>query len=168
MGDNVKIRNMEKDDLGRVVEIYRQGIELGESTFQKEAPTPDVWDGGYMEPCRLVAEVDGDVAGWVALTSESDGCTYRGVAEVSIYIDSNEHGKGIGKKLTRAVIEESEKNGIWTLQATILEGNTGSLKVSEACGFRRIGVREKIDKDLHGKWRDAYFLERRSKVAGVD
>ncbi len=165
--DAVKIRTMQSGDIERVLEIYGQGIETGDSTFQSQVPTPEVWDEAHMEQCRLVAEADGKVAGWAALTWVSDGCAYKGVAEVSIYIDSAHHSKGIGRKLLEAVIEKSEQEGLWTLQATIMEGNTGSVKISERCGFRLIGTREKIDRDIRGKWRDTLFYERRSKVVGV-
>ena len=162
------IREMRREDMGRVLEIYAQGIATGDSTFQSQVPTPEVWDEAHMGKCRLVAEANGKIAGWVALTWVSDGCAYKGVAEVSIYIDSAHHGKGIGRKLLEAVIEESEKEGLWTLQATIMDGNIGSVKISERCGFRLVGTREKIDRDIHGKWRDTRFYERRSKVVGVE
>ncbi len=164
----IKIREMRSGDIERVLEIYGQGVEGGNSTFQSRVPTPEVWDEAHMEKCRLVAEVDGKIAGWVALTWVSDGCAYKGVAEVSIYIDSAHHGKGIGRKLLEAVIEASEKEGLWTLQATIMDGNIGSVKISERCGFRLVGTRERIDRDIRGKWRDTLFYERRSKVVGVD
>ena len=162
------IREMRADDIGRVLEIYEQGVATGNSTFQSQVPTPEVWNDAHMKMCRLIAEADDKIAGWVALTWISDGCAYKGVAEVSIYVDTDSHGGGIGKKLLEAVIEASEKEGLWTLQATIIEGNAASMKISERCGFRLVGTRERIDRDIHGKWRDTFFYERRSKVAGVD
>lgn len=69
----------------------------------------------------------------------------------------------MGKALLHALIEQSEQNGIWTLQAGIFPENTASIALHESCGFRQVGRREKIGK-LNGVWRDVVLLERRSKT----
>ncbi len=91
---------------------------------------------------------------------------YAGVAEVSVYVSNNARGKGVGKQLLQKLIEESEANNIWTLQAGIFPENMASLKIHEACGFRIIGTRERIGQ-MNGKWRDTILMERRSKKIGV-
>jgi phosphinothricin acetyltransferase len=65
------------------------------------------------------------------------------------------------------LVEESEANGIWTLQAGILPENQASIALHRRCGFREVGRREKIGK-LHGVWRDVVILERRSPRVGID
>ena len=64
------------------------------------------------------------------------------------------------------MIAASEAGGIWTLQAGILPENAPSLALHERCGFRRVGVRERMGRDVAGRWRDVVLLERRSTVAG--
>jgi phosphinothricin acetyltransferase len=64
------------------------------------------------------------------------------------------------------LINESEKNGLWTLQAGIFPENTASVQLHEKCGFRVIGTREKIGK-MGDRWRDTVLLERRSKTVGI-
>ena len=88
------------------------------------------------------------------------------MAEVSIYIAADRHGQGIGQGLLRALVEESEKAGIWTLQAGIFPENTASITLHKKCGFRVVGLREKIGR-MEGKWRDVLLLERRSKMVGI-
>jgi phosphinothricin acetyltransferase len=66
-----------------------------------------------------------------------------------------------------ALILESEKNGIWTLQAGILPENQSSLDLHRKCGFREVGRRERIGK-LGGVWRDTVLLERRSRAVGSE
>ncbi|MNU08178.1 hypothetical protein D3C72_2541010 [compost metagenome] len=61
------------------------------------------------------------------------------------------------------LIDLSEKNGFWTLQAGIFPENTSSLKLHKNIGFREVGKREKLGK-LNGQWRDVLLLERRSKL----
>jgi phosphinothricin acetyltransferase len=96
----------------------------------------------------------------------SSRCIYSGVAEVSVYVAAQFRQRGVGKLLLQALITESEHTDIWTLQAGIFPENTSSLALHKSCGFREIGIREKIGQD-DGIWRDVILLERRSKVVGV-
>jgi phosphinothricin acetyltransferase len=90
---------------------------------------------------------------------------YAGVAEVSIYVDEVARGNGIGKALLKSLIQASEQNGIWTLQAGIFPENTGSVALHKSCGFREVGIRCRIAQ-LKGRWRDVLLLERRSSSIG--
>ena len=72
----------------------------------------------------------------------------------------------MGAALLDKLIEESERNGIWTLQAGILVENVASIHLHEKAGFRVVGKRERIG-CMNGIWRDTVLMERRSKVAGV-
>jgi len=161
--EDIKFRNFTSDDWTKIAEIYKQGIETGHATFQKEVPSWDEWDKGHLKICRLAAAIDGQIAGWAALSSVSSRCVYAGVAEVSIYIDENFRGRKIGKCLLEKLVSESEQNGIWTLQAGIMQENTPSIKLHESAGFRQAGYREKIGK-LNGLWRNTILMERRSKI----
>jgi len=81
------------------------------------------------------------------------------VAEVSIYVTAPVRGKGIGKALLKALIEQSEQNGIWTLQAAVFPENTSSIALHMSWGFREVGLREKIGR-LGGHGRNIFLLER--------
>ena len=72
-------------------------------------------------------------------------------------------GLGIGRALLEALIRRAEADGIWTIQTSIFPENRASLALHEKCGFRIVGVRERIAK-RDGVWRDTVFLERRSEV----
>jgi len=157
-----------KDDSWETVQrIYNSGIATKNATFQTEAPQWEAWDQSHRKDCRLVARVDNRIAGWAALSNVSNRCVYAGVAEVSIYIDSDYRGIGVGDLLMKQLILESEKQGIWTLQAGIFPENKASIALHLKNGFRILGVREKIGK-LDNAWRDTAMLERRSKVAGIE
>ena len=148
--------------------IHLEGIATGEATFETDsAPDWEAWADDHLEYGRLVALDDGHVVGWAALTGVSDRCVYAGVAEVSIYIAEQARGQGVGSNLMEALIEASEANGIWTLQAGIFAGNAVSVGLHEKHGFRVVGLRERLGK-LHGVWRDVLLLERRSGRVGVD
>jgi phosphinothricin acetyltransferase len=162
MNDNVKIRPMKPDDWPDVLEIYRQGIETGNSTFEQTLPSFEEWDKRHLNVCRLIVVSDNQISGWAALLPVSTRKVYSGVAEVSIYISEKLRGKKIGTKLLEKLIDESEKNGIWTLQASVFPENPESIKLNEKLGFRQVGYREKIGK-MNGKWRNTILFERRSK-----
>ncbi|MGO4292138.1 GNAT family N-acetyltransferase [Chitinophaga sp. RAB17] len=157
---------MTADHAASVLRIYEEGISTGNATFQTTAPSWEDWDKSHLTTCRMVAIENDEVIGWAALTSVSDRCVYAGVAEVSVYVALNANGKGVGKTLMQKLVEASEENGIWTLQAGIFPENTGSIKIHKANGFREVGRREKIGK-MGDRWRDTLLLERRSTKAGI-
>jgi L-amino acid N-acyltransferase YncA len=159
----IQLRSLKQEDWGAVADIYRQGIETGNATFQKDVPSWDDWNAGHLKTCRIVASHENEVIGWAALTPVSGRCVYAGVAEVSVYVSNHFKGQKIGTRLLEALISESEKEGIWTLQASIFRENGLSLKLHENLGFREVGYREKIGK-MDGVWRDTILLERRSKM----
>jgi len=157
---------MRPDDWPAVEAIYREGIATGLATFETETPSWERWDAAHRPDCRLVVRAGERVLGWAALSPVSDRCVYAGVAENSIYIAAAARGRGIGKALLRALVEASEAAGIWTLQTGIFPENAASLALHQVCGFRIVGIRERIGQ-LHGTWKDVVFLERRSRVVGV-
>jgi phosphinothricin acetyltransferase len=110
-----------------------------------------------------VAERDCRVVGWIALAPISSRCCYAGVAEVSVYVAEAARGEGVGALLLAALVESSERAGIWTLQTGVFPENEPSLGLLQRFGFRALGIQERIGR-LHGVWRDVVLLERRSEV----
>lgn len=162
----VDIRNFKKEDFDVVKKIYQQGIDSGLATFQTQAKNWQEWDNSVLPICRLVAVDDSNVLGWAALSSISDRCVYGGVSEVTVYVATEAQGRGIGYKLLSALIKDSEKNNMWTLQAGIFPENQASINLHKKCGFRIVGTREKLGQ-INGVWHDVVLLERRSKVVGT-
>ena len=85
------------------------------------------------------------------------------MAEVSAYVGEEARGEGVGSALLTAVIDSSERAGIWTLQTGVFPENDVSLRLLQRFGFRVVGTRERIGR-LHGVWRDVVLVERRSEV----
>lgn len=159
----IAVRSLIPSDFLKVASIYKAGIATGMATFETKVPSWDVWDNKYIDTCRIVAEVEGQVVGFAVLSQVSQREVYSGVAEVSVYVAEAFRGKGVGKLLLRQLVSMSETNGYWTLQAGIFPDNLSSIKLHEACGFRILGVREKIGQS-HGIWYDNVLMERRSKI----
>jgi L-amino acid N-acyltransferase YncA len=157
---------MRPDDWPSVCRIYLEGIASRNATFETEAPSWERWDANHHRFARLIIEVNNQVAGWAALSAVSARHAYSGVAEVSVYVSSDARGSGFGKTLLAGLIEQSEKNDIWTLQASIFPENTASIELHRKFGFREVGRRERIAK-LHNVWRDTVLFERRSMRVGL-
>ena len=175
--DNISVKaNMTKGpviaplqpaDWVQVKEVYLEGIATGHATFETAAPSWEQWDAAHLPFARLVARQEDNLIGWAALSPVSQRCVYGGVAEVSVYVSASSRRSGVGRKLLQSLIDESEQNGIWTLQAGMFPENTGSLSLHQSCGFREVGRRERIGK-MNDIWRDTILLERRSPVVGVE
>ena len=157
----VSIRTFKEQDWTSVSKIYSEGIATGIATFETEVPSFDVWNEKFIKKCRIVAVLDNKVVGFAVLSQVSKRKVYKGVAEVTVYVAQEKRRKGIGKLLLDTLVKESEKVGFWTLQAAIFSENTPSIELHKNCGFRVVGIREKIGK-RNNKWHDNHFLERRS------
>ncbi len=158
----MKIIPLEARHFTEVKSIHNEGISSGVATFETHAPEWLDWNQSHLPYCRIVAVENEIVLGWAALSPISSRSVYHGVAEISVYVKSASHGKGIGRKLLESLIAESENNQIWTLQASVISENTASIKLHHASGFRTVGFREKLG-HYNDVWHDVVLLEKRSK-----
>jgi phosphinothricin acetyltransferase len=163
---NFVVDQMEAADWEDVRRIYLEGISTGHATFETDAPSWETWSAHHVPGCALVARSDGRVIGWAALSPVSSRHVYSGVAEVTIYVDAELRGKGVGRALMAALIALSEKRGFWTVQAAVFPENKASIALHKKLGFREVGRRERIGQ-TNGTWRDTVLLERRSKSVGL-
>jgi len=170
-GGPLTIAPMTAADGAAVLAIYAAGMATGHATFQTEVPAWEEWDAAHLLTPRLVArDRTGVLVGWCALSPVSRRAVYAGVAEESVYVDATARGRGVGRALLEAMVRASEEAGIWTLQTGIFPENEASLALHEACGFRVVGVRERIGRHMgpSGRWRDVVFMERRSPRVGLE
>lgn len=136
------------DDAPAITEIYNEAILTTTATFDTETKTVEErtrWLEGHGERHPvLVAEVDGKVVGWASLTPWSDRLAYRDTAETSFYVHSTHRGKGIGRQLKQAIIEEARRIKFHTLIARVAEGSNESLHLNEAFGFEHVGMLKEV------------------------
>lgn len=172
MSEFVELGEMTVDHAAAVLAVYREGIETGNATFVSEVPDWAAFDTTRLPQGRLVALLEGKLVGWTSLTRVSPRPVYRGLAEISVYVTGSARGMGIGRRLLEAAIPISEAAGVWTLTAGMFPENTASVGLHQACGFRILGVQERVGRMEHGpfagRWRDVVRLERRSTVVGLD
>ena len=106
-----------------------------------------------------MAEGDGKILGWTALTVGITREAYRSTAELSIYVRKEYRRHGIGSALIEKTKSEASKFGVHMLESRICRQNSGSIRLHEKCGFRFVGVREEIAMDKYGKWQDIVEME---------
>ncbi|HEU5331140.1 MAG TPA: GNAT family N-acetyltransferase [Actinocrinis sp.] len=161
----VVVRPMAADDADAVLRIYQAGMDGGLASFETAAPAWEAFDAGKLPGHRFVAELDGTVVGWVAVSQVSARAVYAGVVEHSVYVDPHARGRGIGLVLLEALLASTDAAGIWTVQSAVFPDNAASLRLHQRAGFRVIGSRERISR-RRGLWCDTLLIERRSPVVG--
>ncbi|HEX9261282.1 MAG TPA: GNAT family N-acetyltransferase [Candidatus Bathyarchaeia archaeon] len=157
------IRKARVEDLGTITEIYNEAILQTVSTFDTQPKTikeQTTWfaDHDAKHPI-LVADCDGHVAGWASLSKWSDRCAYSDTAEVSLYVKKEHRGRGIGRKLMKALIEEGQKNSLHTLIVRISESNEPSIKLFKDEGFELVGVMKEVGRKF-GRLLDVYMMQK--------
>jgi L-amino acid N-acyltransferase YncA len=158
---SLAVRGLRPSDWTAVAAIYAEGIETRNATFETEVPSWEAWNAAHLAEHRLVAQIDGEVVAWAAISPVSERCVYVGVVENSVYVAESARGRGIGRELLARLVESTERAGIWTMQAGVFPENDASLALHRALGFRVVGTRERLGR-LDGAWRDVVLLERRS------
>lgn len=139
------VRLARPEDLPAIVEIYNQSIPSRQSTGDTQSLRPEDRLGWFEEhrPGKypiFAAEVDGVVAGWCSLSAYRPGrAAFRHTAEISYYIASAYHRRGIGTALIDYTLAACPALEIRHLFAIVLENNAASLRLLEKMGFERWG-----------------------------
>jgi phosphinothricin acetyltransferase len=157
------VRRARAADAAAVADIYNQGIAARGATFETEPRTEEdrravIANGDPRFPI-LVADLDGRVAGWASLTQHSARHCYRGIAEISVYVDARSRGRGVGTALMNAAIDEARGLGFWKLVSRAFLFNGASRALCARAGFREVGVYER-HAQLDGRWLDVVIVER--------
>ncbi|WP_344315291.1 metalloregulator ArsR/SmtB family transcription factor [Fodinicola feengrottensis] len=158
--EDVTVRPLTSRDWPAVRRIYAEGMATGVATFETAVPSRTVLDAKWLPDHRWVAEIDGVVVGWAAITPASTRPCYAGVGETSLYVADGMRGRGVGKALIHRQVTAADTAGLWTLQSAIFSENKASLALHHSAGFRTVGVRERIAQ-RDGRWHDTIFIERR-------
>ncbi len=159
----LKIRNASIEDLDEITNIYNEAIQKTVATFDTKEKSIDeqkIWfqDHGSKNP-MIVAEEDGNILGWAALSKYSTRCAYSDTAEISLYVREKHQGRGIGKKLIEKIIQKGEKAGLHVVLARITEGNEKSIYLHKSVGFEHVGIMKEVGMKF-GKRLDVYLMQK--------
>ena len=157
---DVTTRPVTEADMPSVLAIYEEGLATRNATFETTLPTAEQLRARWLPGMAWVAELDGQVVGWTAVTPVSARECYAGVGETSVYVTASARGRGVGKALLFTQVIEADQAGLWTLQTSIFPENRASLALHHSAGYRTLAVRTRIAQ-LDGIWRDTVLLERR-------
>lgn len=160
---DVTTRPVADSDLPVVLAIYADGLASRNATFETRVPTAKQLRDRWLPGMAWVAEVDGQVVGWTAVSPASARECYAGVGETSVYVAESARGRGVGKALLSTQVTEADEAGLWTLQTSIFPENRASLALHRSAGYRTLAVRSRIAR-LDGVWRDTVLLERRGET----
>jgi phosphinothricin acetyltransferase len=159
----VTIRRAAKTDLEGITKIYNEAIRTTTATFDTEpftvlerVPWFDAHDSKHP---ILVAELDGSVVGWAALSKWSERAAYTDTAETSFYVKAELRGRGIGRKLKGAIIDEARQLGFHTLIARVANRSQESLHLNESFGFTHVGTLKEVGRKF-GKLLDVHILQK--------
>jgi phosphinothricin acetyltransferase len=159
---DLAVRLAEARDARAIAEIYNEAIVGTISTFDTEPKTEQdrlEWLAahGGRHPV-LVAEREGEVVGWAALTKWSDRPAYDGTVESSFYVAQKHRGAGVGRQLKERLIEEARKAGFHTIIARIAQGNRASRHMNESFGFVYVGTLREVGFKF-GRWLDVDIMQ---------
>ncbi len=163
MSTELEIRRAVAGDLPAITEIYNVEVKTSTATLDTE-PRSEAEARTWFEEHAgrypvLVAEIDGSVVGWASISQWSDRKGYDGTAEISYYVRSGYRGKGIGRGLVDATVEEAKKQKLHTLLARIGGESEVSLKLCRSCGFRDVGVMKEVGHKF-GRLLDVHLLQK--------
>jgi phosphinothricin acetyltransferase len=151
------VRAARSEDGAAWAEIYNQGIEERQATFETRLRTAA--DLAAQIERTIVAESGGRVVAWASIGEYSSREVYAGVGEFSIYVDRVARGGGVGRRLLTHLCAFAESQGYHKLTSKIFPSNRASLALMRSCGFRDVGVHRRHAR-LDGDWRDVVVVER--------
>jgi L-amino acid N-acyltransferase YncA len=163
VSEQVTIRRAHLSDAAAIADIYNEAILTTTATFDTETKTAEEriqWLQSHDDRHPiLVAEVDGAVVGWASLTQWSDRPAYDDTAESSFYVHSTHRGRGIGRELKEALLDEARRLGYHTLIARITEGSAESLHLNETTGYVHVGTLREVGRKF-GRLLDVHILQK--------
>lgn len=157
-------RTAEPKDLPRITEIYNQGIEDRVATFEtrlREIPEMEEWLSKREDRYVVIVMEDenGTVQGWASVNEFHSRCCYAGVGDLSIYVDRNMRGKGLGRLLLGSLMEAARECGFHKLVLSTFDFNEQAKRLYCGMGFRTVGIYEKQGL-LDGNFVDVTIMEK--------
>lgn len=162
----IAIREAEAKDLEQITTIYNEAVKNTTATFdtiEKTIEERKVWLKNRDENFPvLVAEKNNIIAGYIALNKWSERKAYDITAEISVYVNTNFRGQGIGKLLVQTMVARAQQTNLQSLIARITEGNEQSIYLHKLVGFEVMGVMKKAGNKF-GKLLDVTFMQKMLK-----
>lgn len=159
----VLVRAATLADAAAVAAIYNAGIAGHAATFETTPRSVADLERRLADVARypvVVADAGpSGVVGWAGLSEYRPRACYSGIAEFSVYVSTEWHGRGVGRLLMDGLIAAATDRGFWKLISRVFTFNAASRGLCRAAGFREVGIYERHGY-LDGEWRDVVVVER--------
>lgn len=142
--NSLRVRNARESDLAAILDIYNQGVEDRVATLDEDPKSEDEMREWYMEHdgryVVLVAERAQHIAGWASLNHYSHRCAFRGVADLSVYVERSARGTGVGKALLGEIAEAGRRGEFHKIVLFALAKNDAGVHLYRKMGYRDVGT----------------------------
>ncbi|MDO5134584.1 MAG: GNAT family N-acetyltransferase [Eubacteriales bacterium] len=159
----MKIRQVEREDIPALVEIYRYYVENTDITFEYVPPSQEEFTRRVQEITArypyLVAEEEGEILGYAYGAAFKGRAAYDWSVETTVYVNWEKRGRGVGTRLYRELERELREQNIQNANACITYPNQGSMSFHEKEGYRLAAHFEKCGYKL-GRWLDMIWMEK--------
>lgn len=160
----MELRAATLDDAAAIEGIYGHYVLTSTCTFQEEPGTVDdrrrwLAAHGPRHPV-IVADEQGQVVGWGALSPYNPRSAYRHTVESSVYVRADRHRRGIGAALLAELIARARAADHRLIVAGISADQPASLALHAALGFELVGTLRGAGLKF-GRWLDVTYLSRR-------
>jgi L-amino acid N-acyltransferase YncA len=140
-----KIREANINDISYIANIYNQGIEDRIATLETRLRTNEdinEWLTSRSDRYKVIVIEDnyGVVQGWASINVFNSRCCYSGVGDLSIYIERDMRGQGLGKLLLAYLMEIAKKNEFHKLILSTFDYNERGKRLYNSLGFREVGT----------------------------
>jgi L-amino acid N-acyltransferase YncA len=162
-GETLRVRAATVADAAAICRIYNQGIQDRVATLETEERSPE--ERAQWLAARgprhsvLVAEEDGAVVGWASLNVFNARRAYDHVADLSLYVERDWRGRGVGRRLLEALITRARELGYHKLVLAAFPWNAAGMRAYSRAGFREVGIYREQGR-LDGRWVDTVVMEK--------
>ena len=157
------IRLATENDLEAIRAIYNYYVVHSTCTYQLELDTAEERLAWFRNRDRAVhpvtvAEADGEVIGWAALSRWNTRAGYAKTAEASVYIHHEHHRRGLGKALLLDLVARAKAAGLHTIIGGASSDQTASLALQTAAGFVTVGTFRQTGRKFD-RWLDVTYTQ---------
>ena len=157
------IRDATWQDLPAIRDIYNDAV-LNTTAIWNEQPVDlanrQAWfSARQAQQYPILVAVDNDeVTGYASFGDWRPFEGFRYSVEHSVYVRSDQRGKGLGPHLMQALIERARSCGKHVMVAAIESGNLASIRLHERLGFVTTGQMPQVGIKF-GRWLDLTFMQ---------
>lgn len=159
---DLRIRTARDSDARALADIYNHYVLNSTATFDTDVKSVDErarWLAGHDEAHPvLVAESNGRVVAWGALSPWGTRCAYRHTVEISIYVAPEATGGGIGPRMSERLVDAARDAGHHAIISQVVSENGPSLKMAMRAGFIERGRLREVGRKFD-RWLDVVLLE---------